>query len=237
MQEWIDFLNANAGGLMAVATVAYLVVTLLLLFEARATRNLRLEANVVAYPRPHGALNVELVLENGGPAYARDVRFAFGFVDAKRTVQGKPRSQFDALMGPGRFHRFLPSPTEGSRIPSLHELAERKLVLTLKWSWSDDRRWPWFLAKRHSRSRNYRMTDLKEGFYGGWYLIEPESADDLHAIRESLTGIKEVLEEREREMTARRLRAKLKAKAPSQAEGPPETPTLPDDDPGQLRPA
>jgi hypothetical protein len=237
MQEWVDFLNANAGGILAVATVAYLVVTLLLLFEARAGRNLRLEANVVAYPRPHGALNVELVLENGGPAYARDVRFAFGFVDAKRTVQGKPRSQFDALVGPGRFHRFLPSPTEGSRIPSLHELAEWKLVLTLKWSWSDDRRWPWFLVKRHSRSKNYRMTDLKEGFYGGWYLIEPESPDDLHAIRESLTGIKEVLEEREREMTARRLRAKLKARAASQAEGPPETPTLPDDDPGQLRPA
>ncbi len=223
MQQWIDFLNANAGGILAVATVAYLVVTLLLLWEARATRNVGLDAKVVAYPRPHGALNVELVLENGGPAYARDVRFAFGFVDPKGRAQGKPRAQFDALMGPGRFHRFLPSPTEGSSLPSLYELAEWKLVLTLKWSWIDDRRWPWFLAKRHSRSKNYRMTDLKEGFYSGWYLIEPETADDLHAIRESLAGIKEVIEEREREMAARRLRAKLNARGPVQADERPDT--------------
>ncbi len=44
MADLLKGLNDNAGALTAISTIVYAVITLAILFEARATRNLRREA-------------------------------------------------------------------------------------------------------------------------------------------------------------------------------------------------
>jgi hypothetical protein len=197
------FLNQNSGSVVAIAATASAIITVLLLLEARTTRNLRREASVVAYPRSHAPVYVELMMENAGPAHARDVRIEFRFIDEAGIVQGAPRVQVDPLMAPGSFYRFLPSPSES--IQTLHQLADWKLELSAKWSWADDRRRFWFFDRRHEREASWAAADLREGFYGGWALIEPNGAADLHDISRAVLKMQEQLADwiRDQSRTAR----------------------------------
>jgi hypothetical protein len=197
------FLNLNSGSVVAITATASAIITILLLLEARTTRNLRLEASVVAYPRSHVPVYVELMMENAGPAHARDVRIEFKFIDESGVVQGPVRVQVDPLLAPGSFHRFLPSPAES--LQTLHQLADWKLRLYVKWSWTDDRRRLWFFTRRHEREATWLASDLREGFYGGWALIEPDSAANLYDISRALLKMQEQLADwlRDQSRTAR----------------------------------
>jgi hypothetical protein len=185
------FLNQNSGSVVAISATVSAIITVLLLLEARTTRNLRREATVVAYPRSHQPVYVELVMENAGPAHARGVRVEFKFIDEAGIVQGAPRVQADPLMAPGSFYRFLPSPSES--IQTLHQLAEWKLRLSVKWTWTDDRRRFWFFDRKHEREASWAAADLRQGFYGGWALIEPNGPADLHDISQAVLKMQQQL--------------------------------------------
>jgi hypothetical protein len=197
------FLNQNSGSVVAITATASAIITVLLLLEARTTRNLRREASVVAYPRSHAPVYVELMMENAGPAHARDVRIEFKFIDEAGDVQGPVRVQVDPLLAPGSFHRFLPSPAES--LQTLHQLADWKLRLSVKWSWRDDRRRFWFFAQKHEREATWPAADLRDGFYGGWALIEPNGAADLNDISRAVLKMQQQLADwiRDQSRTAR----------------------------------
>jgi hypothetical protein len=181
-------LDKHGGAVVAVATLASVALTLLLLLEARTTRNLRREAAVEAHPRLYGpgGMLVELILQNHGPAIARDVAIAFHFTDADGANQGG-RQQREPLLAVGDDRRFLPSPGEG--LPTLNELAESDLSLHVSWSWNDDRRRLWFFPTRHSRTEAYCAVALRDGFYGGWSLTRRDPEGDLHEVAEKLKAI------------------------------------------------
>jgi hypothetical protein len=185
MQDLIDALNANSGAIVAITASVSALLTVLLLLEARTTRNLRREASVEAHPRLHGqgGMLLELVVQNHGPANARDVAIAFHFTNAEGVNQGG-RRQWEPLLAVGDDRRFLPSP--GNDLPALNELAASDLSLHVTWSWSDDRRRLWFLPKRHTRTIVHRAETLREGFYGGWSLSRRDPEEDLHEIAEKL---------------------------------------------------
>ncbi|MEW6226005.1 MAG: hypothetical protein AB1627_15375 [Chloroflexota bacterium] len=184
MDDLLKTLNANSGAIVAAATVASVTLTLLLLLEARTTRNLRREALVDAKVSVFGVLHLELVVTNYGPANARDVEIAFEFRDELDRVAGTPRRQGETLLGPGDSRRFLPSPAE--QLLDLNGLAAQGLRLVVELSWTDDRRRLWFLPTRRKRQRAYLAADLVRDLFGGWALTERDPHEDLHAIAEKL---------------------------------------------------
>jgi hypothetical protein len=183
----LDDLNRNSGAIVALATIASVTLTLLLLFEARTTRNLRREALVDARVHVYGPVYIELDVRNYGPANARDVVISFGFRDASGAVVGEPRRQGETLLAPGGGRRFLPSPDQ--QLLDLHTLAERGLTLRLDWSWQDDRRRLWFLRTRHERKRLWAAQRLREDLFGGWALVERQPDEDLHQLADTLRKI------------------------------------------------
>jgi hypothetical protein len=49
----LDALNENAGAVTAASTAIYSLLTLVVIWQARAERRSHLEADVRAFPRPH----------------------------------------------------------------------------------------------------------------------------------------------------------------------------------------
>lgn len=209
----VDALNANSGAIVAISATVSAVITILLLLEARTTRNLRRIADVVAYPTAHGAagMYLELVALNGGPTNARDVKIAFRFTGPDGTIEGAPRTQVDPLLAPGHNRRFLASPSEG--LATLNEYADRGLTLEVDWSWTDDRRRFWFLPRRHQRFAEWAAADLRAGLYGGWALTERDRDDDIHKIADAARDIEKHMKVVAREQAKRVARPEVVAAA------------------------
>jgi len=188
----IQTLNDNSGAIVAVTASVSAVFTLLLLLDARATRNLRREANVAAHPRLHGeaGMLLELRVVNHGPANARDIEIAFRFTDENGKDLGG-RRQAEPLLPVGEDRRFLPSP--GDALVDLNDLAERRVSMSVSWSWSDDRRRAWFFPVRHLRQGKYAAEDLRTGLYGGWSLTRRDPIEDVHSIAAHLREIERAL--------------------------------------------
>jgi hypothetical protein len=205
--DLIDFLNQNSGAIVAVTASLSAVFTVLLLVDARATRNLRREANVVGQVRLHGEVGMQLEFRvtNFGPAQARDVAMAFSFRNADGEVQGG-RKQREPLLAPGEDRRFLPSP--GEALMDLTTLAGYALILDIAWSWRDDRRRLWFLARTHRRRESHVTEDLRQGMYGGWALTRRDTAEDLHDVADHLREIRRVMKEVRSDQQFERMRQK-----------------------------
>jgi hypothetical protein len=203
--QLVNTLNDNSGAIVAVSATVSAVLTILLLLDARATRNLRREANVVAHPRLHGeaGMQLELRVTNHGPADARDVSIEFRFKNADGSDQGG-RRQVEPLLPSGEDRRFLPS--VGEQLMDLNTLAGYGLALHVNWSWSDDRRRLWFLPKRHERSEIHVAEDLRSGLYGGWSLTRRDTAEDVHSIAEILRSMLRTINDMQSDERTERLR-------------------------------
>lgn len=170
----IEWLNQNAGAVTAAATVIYAAVTLVLLLEARRSRQLADEAALAVSPRPWGdGLYLSLRLENYGPAIARDVRLRYWFEIDGEALNGTDVSYADPVFGPGRLREFLPGSAGGAH-RMLNELAEQRHVLHWELSWQDDR-----IDLRRRRARHvlravWAATDLRDGFYTAHPLTDKE---------------------------------------------------------------
>jgi len=188
MDQVINFLDEHGGSVTAIVTVAYVVITLLLLLEARATRASGNVANLDAHPRPYAALNVELVLENYGPAIAKAVRFRrWNEIDGK-VVDETDKTQAEPMFPVGKQRRFLEKET-------LQELADKDAVLHADWRWRDGRRTFGLWTATHHRAEAYRATELRDGFYGGWALRDRDPAIDEAHIRDEIKKARAAVED------------------------------------------
>jgi hypothetical protein len=189
VDEWIKTLNANSGAIVAVTATVSAILTVLLLLEARSTRNLGRVARVEARAKNHppASFLLELDVCNYGPASARDVVISHHLTAPDGTVAGKSRRQAETMLGVGEARKFLPATPGKSSM--LNEMAQAGLTLHVEWSWADDRRLLWFFPKRHQQKRTWPAADLARDLYGGWALTERDGAEDLHEIAEKLREI------------------------------------------------
>jgi len=194
MDELIRFLDDHSGSVIVLVTVAYVLITALLRFEARANRATGSVANLDVHPRPFGPVYVELVLENYGPATARSVRFRRWIEVNGEIVPGTERTQAEPTFPVGRRRRFLESASEG-QIDALQTLAERAAVLHAEWSWTDDRRRFGLRTVTHQESVAYRAQELRDGFYGGHALSERDPAERDDQMSEETRKTRAALED------------------------------------------
>jgi hypothetical protein len=194
MDQVITFLDDHAGSVTVLVTLAYVIITLALLLEARALRATGNVANLDVHPRPHGAIYVELVLENYGPAIAKSVRFRRWIEIEGVVVDGTDRTQAEPMFPVGRQRRFLETARQG-QIDALQDLADRKAVLRAKWSWRDGRRWFGLWTTTHHGSVKYPAADLATGFYGGWALRERDTDVDADQMREEVKKTRAAVED------------------------------------------
>src|ERR1035437_6911164 len=212
MEEWVRTLNNNSGAIIAVTATVSAVLTILLLLEARMTRNLRREAAVEARTRCHppATMVLELNVRNFGPANARSVVTVYHLTAADGKTVGEAQRHAETLLGPGEGPRFLPGPS-GPTL-DLRDMAAQGLTLHVQWSWEDDRRRLWFFPRRHSAERTWACADLARDLYGGWSLSEHDSAEDLHEIADKLARI-EMHQREGRQVLEQGFRALIKATA------------------------
>jgi hypothetical protein len=189
MPDWIKTLNDNSGAIVAVTASVSAILTVLLLIEARATRNTRLEAAVEARAKCHtqASFLLELEVRNFGPANARNVVMTYYLADPDGKVEGETRRQAETLLGSGEGRRFLPG-TPGDA-GMLAEMGQKRLALSVEWSWEDGRRRLWFFPLRHREKRTWATADLARDFFEGWALTDRDSIEDLHEIAEKLQQI------------------------------------------------
>lgn len=182
VDDWIKTLNANSGAIVAVTATVSAILTVLLLLEARSTRNLGRVARVEARAKNHPPASFELELDvcNYGPASAREVVISYHLAGADGAVVGESRRQAETMLGVGEARKFLPAMASGSSM--LNDLAQAGVTLHVEWSWADDRRLLWFFPKRHTQKRTWPAADLARDLYGGWALTERDGAEDLHEI-------------------------------------------------------
>lgn len=189
MLDLIKVLNDNSGAIVAVTAAGSMILTILLLIEARTTRNLSREAAVEARAKCHtqASFLLELEVRNFGPANARNVVMTYHLAGPDGKVDGETRRQAETLLGSGEGRRFLPG-TPGDA-GTLNEMGKQKLVLNVEWSWEDGRRRLWFLPLRHSEKRSWATADLARDFFEGWALADRDSVGDLREIAEKLSEI------------------------------------------------
>jgi hypothetical protein len=222
MDAWIRALNDNSGAIVALTASASAILTILLLFEARMTRNLRREAAVEARARCHtpAPMTLELEIRNFGPANARNVVITHQLESPGGQTVGDVMRHGETLLGIGEGRRFLPgAPT----VPlDLQEMADQGLTLHVELSWADGRRRLWFFPLRHQGSQTWACADLARDLYGGWSLSERDGAEDLHEIADNLALID--MHQREgRQVLEQGFRALIKATA-ARAEPAPSPP-------------
>jgi hypothetical protein len=189
--DWMETLNANSGAIVAVTATVSAILTVLLLLEARTTRNLRREATVEARAKayPPASFLLELEVRNFGPANAREVVITYWMTNVDGAVVGESRRQGETLMGPNEGRGFLPVTPSGDS--TLNSMADAQLTLNVEWSWRDDRRRLWFFPLRHSAARSWSTVDLARDFFQAWALTERDAAEDLHLIAEKLKEIEQ----------------------------------------------
>lgn len=193
MDHVIRYLDAHSGSVIVLVTVAYVLITGLLLFEARANRALGNVANLDTHPRPYGEMYIELVLENYGPAIARSVRFRRWIEVDGVVVEGTDRVQAEPMFPVGRRRRFFVS-TRDREMDSLQELSDQKAVLRAEWTWTDSRRRLWFWTASHRASVTYRSEELRDGFYGGWALRERDPVEHEDRVFEEMKKARTAVE-------------------------------------------
>src|ERR1035437_2179400 len=212
MEEWIRALNDNSGAIVALTASVSAILTILLLIDARTTRNLRLDAAVEARARCHPPATValELNVRNFGPANARNVVIAHHLAGPHRNAVGAVMRHAETLKAIGGGPRFLPGmPTAPL---DLQEMAAQRLTLHVEWSWADDRRRLWFFPLRHEGKQVWACADLARDLHGGWSLSEHDSAEDLHEIADKLARI-EMHQREGRQVLEQGFRALIKATA------------------------
>ena len=220
-------LAARAAAVAAVATVVSALVALLLFLEARAARNVRLEANVAAYPTLHGEAGMYLtvIAENYGPAAATDVLVFMRLRTSRGDAIGRSeRRMREPEWGPGHRRTFMPR-REQERIESLNELAESDLVLELEWAWSDGRRLFWRIGRgayvRQNRKATYQLRTFRDDMYGGQALLDPDPLTALPRIHADLKDINQSLDKVRRALDRRPARTKRSTAMDSTAEARP----------------
>jgi hypothetical protein len=196
--ETLPVTMETAIALTPIATATYALLTLLLLLEARASRNTRHEANFSAYPRPHpsSGMYLEVIAENYGPATAADVVGFIRLIDAGgNALPASEQRQAEPVWGPGGTRRFMPRPDADGQILALRDLGERGLSLCLEWQWSDSARWLFDLAQRrkfarHKHVSTYDLRRYSEDIYGGRALVENDPLATLPKINEELGKVR-----------------------------------------------
>jgi len=190
----VAWLNDNAGAVTALATVIYATITLFLLFEARATRVVRHEAQLEAWPTLYGSgLYLATRLENYGPDIAREVRLEAWIVGTGAVVEASRRRHAEPLFPAERHRTFLMR--TGDQYQMLSELADEGVELHLRWEWSDGRR-EWLglgTRRRHSGASVTALKDFSAGFYEGGALVEKEPLDDFPKLIEHAKKVPEEL--------------------------------------------
>jgi hypothetical protein len=177
VDQVLSYLDAHSGSVIVLVTLAYVLITALLLLEAHASRAMANVANLEAEARPHGPVNVELVVQNYGPAIAKSIRFRYWIEIEGVIVAGTDRTQAEPMFPVGRRRRFLQTTRDGE-IDTLTELAQRKAVLRAEWTWTDLRRSLWVRTKTNRGSVTFPCENLRDGFYGGWALLEREQSEN-----------------------------------------------------------
>lgn len=194
IEALVDWLNANAGVIAALAavvaaaaTAAYAVLTLRIIHEARADR---LEAALVGWAAMWDLAPDYLIvsLQNHGRATASSVLFERSLVDGSGKVRDK-RTHRQAILPVGVPQRFLPQ-VDNKRVPAADMIVEG-MRLELRWSWQDGR--------RDRRGRPVTSTgrlvetvaDVVDGYKGGAALLEPEVPREIKKIREAVEVIAE----------------------------------------------
>jgi len=192
----IETLNSNSGAVIAVATVGYVLVTLLLLLEARGARRANLAARVEFTAESYPPLYLQLVLRNLGPAVARQVT-ATRWLQRPDGIRVAEHRHAQPSLAAGQHKTFLVDEESGhGGLSSLDALATAGYSLEYEWTWKDDAtllsRW----RRPHSRRESQNLSQLSQDFYGGWSLLEsdpvesvPKVVDELKATRKALEGI------------------------------------------------
>lgn len=159
---------------LTAATLLLVGVTLLLWWEAR---RLRVEANVVAFAAPWevaGGIYTAVLIENAGPAIARDVRVEWSLdrkVDAKRGSLGEPI--FDV-----GFKRTIPM-----KAATLDQLAAEGASIRIDVTWRDGRR------GIHRKSTATPCEEIRAAYVASDALPRPSLLEVLDQIRDSLRNI------------------------------------------------
>lgn len=202
MGDLVKVLNDNSGAVLAAATIAYTVITLALLLEARGTRVMRREAQLEAYPRPweRAPMYIAISVVNYGPAIARNVDLTFWLEKDGEEVGGSRRVHGEPLFPSGWHRTFLPDRDDAGGATTLDELANQGLTLRLQWSWTDGRQWPWKTARPRERRTVYSMADLRTKFYGGGALVESDAAASAERAADEVGKIRSVLENLDRRL-------------------------------------
>jgi hypothetical protein len=139
LEGLLQFLDTHNGAVIAFATIAYAVITLLLLFEARSGRVIRDVANLQAYPAPHGLMYVAVQLVNYGPAIAEDVTMRLWLTKDGKPVEPTKRVHVEPVYPVDRTRTFLLH-LKDDHIDTLNTLAEEGYGLEIRTEWVDGRR-------------------------------------------------------------------------------------------------
>ena len=192
----IETLNANSGAVIAVATVAYVVITLLLLLDARAGRRAGLGARVEFTPESFPPLYLQLVLRNAGPGLARNVTATRWLQRQDGTRVAEHRHAQPSLSSGHHKTFFVDEESGRGGMSTVEELATAGYTLEYEWTWKDDAMFFSRWRRPHSRRESQNLVQLRADFYGGWSLIEdnpvdavPKVVDELKAARRALEGI------------------------------------------------
>lgn len=193
----VDWLNDNTGLVVAVATVAYTVITLLLVIEARKARRGSMEAEVIATPEPWErarGLYVSVLFQNLGPSVARDAEVQVWENEGSTTV-GNRLAFRQPYMPAATSRTILPDKAHPGGARTLADLAKADVQLVVQWTWSDDRR-RWFglgAPHRHTRTAEYRYDQLERWFHRGEVIAERTQRGYLEEIAEALREIEKGL--------------------------------------------
>lgn len=193
---------AMATIVAATATVTYAALTLLLYFEARASRNVRREANLAVFPAPDRGvgLYLEVHAQNFGPGIARDVVIEYWLADsAGNPLEASRARHAEPVWGPGQSRRFMPRKDLDGQITGLQQMADEDLRLHLGWSWRDPNRSLVDTARRqlgqHSHTTVHALKPYTTDLYGGHALIETDPLKALPNIKDELVKIERGLKE------------------------------------------
>jgi hypothetical protein len=179
MTSAVDFLEANSGALLFLATVLLALVTLRLVGEAQLAR---IAADVVIQPMvwPRNTTAMSTDLHNVGAAAARDIRLTFRWEGPSGEQVGRQQLIRIPALVPGQkipYHPDILLDEKDVQNRTIDHQADLGLVLRAEWSWVDGRRPLWlFGTKRNTARLDVSMTDFRER---GPEIVEPDEVDRL----------------------------------------------------------
>ena len=217
---------ALAAVVAAVATVAYAVLTYLLWADASTFRS---TASVAVYPSPFDptARYLSVVAENYGPAAALKFSLTYTLSGGHGEQIAVTKTYSEPVFGPNRTRRFMPRVDGAGKIETLAEMADRQVVVSIKWEWQDRGGVFGRTRKRHEEA-TYPLADYRKGLHGGEALADRQTfdilsalQDDLHNLAGEVESIRGIMEEPRNQRQLEALMAQhaknLAAKAADQA--------------------